>query len=941
MAKLTVCTLDIESFWSTTHSLSRMSPIVYCTHPETEIISLAYKFNNDATHVIFGEDKIRRWIASVDWSDKLVVGHNLSGFDVMPLVWRFGLRPRLWACTLSMSKPIHAKEAGGSLAALVKHYNLGVKDQTALLNTKGRHLCDFTPEEIEAMREYNAADVDQCWGLFQKLLPLTSKDEMRLIDATIRMLVEPQFVVDRPLLETTLKEEKARKRKSLLDLSTMLGAHTDGMDEDEAASAVLTTLGSAAKFSALLNDLGVEVPTKISPTTGKEAPALAKTDEAFIALQEHENPLVAAAAQARLGAKSTILESRIEAFLEAADAAGGKLPVPIKYYGADTTGRDSGWAYNPQNLPRVSGKPSDALRNCLTAGPGKKIVVADLSGIELRVNMFLWKVPYAMALFQADPEKADLYKTLASEVLHVPYDEIVKMQRQAGKAMHLGCIEEGALVLTDHGLIPIEKVLTCMQVWDGVEWVQHEGPIYKGIQEVITYDSLTATPDHIVYLRDGSSCRFDKAAAENLEIAHTGDGREAVRVGEDFVDGVCDAQQAPLRPSPVHEVLTSKDDRAAQFEARTNSRVPEMQPAKTSSEMVGSAHHGYEAAVYQSERPCVPELRRTGDSVSVRVCTGSGVVDTGASRAEQSDGIGSDRQQRALRTGELAMGDRPDADSEPAHDHWETKAVLSNSGEPPGGALRRHDVAEPLKDLDRGSGSASVAPWEVVQTKRRVWDLLNAGCRHRFTVNGRLVSNCGFGLGSTAKYRAVAKSMAQIVVTEEEAAQHIAGYRTKHPEIVQGWRNCHEALRDIHAGIVRPIDPWELCWTHPDGIRTPKGMIRYPNLRQEVREEDGKKEWVYGDGRHKARIYAGKVTENCVQHLARNVIMGNALDIHRKLGLYPALRVHDELVYVVDEDKADGVLAQVQDVMRTPPVWWPELVTWSEGDIGDTYGASK
>jgi len=51
--------------------------------------------------------------------------------------------------------------------------------------------------------------------------------------------------------------------------------------------------------------------------------------------------------------------------------------------------------------------------------------------------------------------------------------------------------------------------------------------------------------------------------------------------------------------------------------------------------------------------------------------------------------------------------------------------------------------------------------------------------------------------------------------------------------------------------------------------------------------------------------------------------------------------VHDELVYVVPEDEAELMLDIVQEVMRTPPTWWPELVTWSEGDIADTYGDAK
>ena len=51
--------------------------------------------------------------------------------------------------------------------------------------------------------------------------------------------------------------------------------------------------------------------------------------------------------------------------------------------------------------------------------------------------------------------------------------------------------------------------------------------------------------------------------------------------------------------------------------------------------------------------------------------------------------------------------------------------------------------------------------------------------------------------------------------------------------------------------------------------------------------------------------------------------------------------VHDELVYVVPEDESQIVLDTVQSVMRTPPAWWPELITWSEGDISDSYGGAK
>lgn len=442
------CFLDLETFWSQEHTLSKMSPMAYCTHPETEVISIAVKFDNGNTDVLFGEDLIKKTLAKLDWSDTMVIGHNLSGFDSMILAWRFGMKPKMWGCTLAMARPVHAITVGNSLAKLVAHYELGRKDNAALINTKGRHLRDFTQDEIDAMRTYNRDDVEQCYGLFKKLRPHYTARELWHIDASVRMLVDPAFVVDRPLVETALSVERDHKKRAILTVGRELrkmadeaSAITEATTIEELEEAVRVDLASAPKFAALLEMLNVEVPTKVSPTNPeKRIPALAKTDEGFIALQDHENEVVAAAARARLAVKSTLLETRIGAFLEASAAVKGRLPVPLNYCGATTTGRWSGWAYNPQNLPRITpGKPrtADALRNCLKAPKGYMVVVADLSGIELRVNHFLWKVPESMALYQSDSE-ADLYKAFASARYGVAVSEVTKDQRQMGKVAHLG-----------------------------------------------------------------------------------------------------------------------------------------------------------------------------------------------------------------------------------------------------------------------------------------------------------------------------------------------------------------------------------------------------------------------------------------------------------------------------------------------------------------------
>ena len=425
-----IVTLDFESFWSVEHSLTKMNPIAYVMHPETEIISCAVKVNDSPTQVYFGNN-IGPALDAIDWSDALVVGHNMSGFDAMICAWIYGITPKMWGCTLSMSRPHHMLDVGGSLAKLVAHYGLGVKDQTVLHNTKGRHLCDFTQAELEAMATYNKADTDQCYELFRILMKKTSAYEMKLIDQTIRMLVDPQFVCDEALLQTTLKDVQDKQRKVLEEVAELVGA--SGVED------LTKSLASSAKFAKLLESFGVTVPLKISPTTGKETYALAKSDEEFLALQDHDDIRVAALASARLGVKSTLLETRISSFLEVSEYTKGYMPIGLNYYAAHTGRWGGGLKLNQQNLPRVSGKPTDALRNSIRAPQGYKVIVSDLSGIELRMNMFLWQVPYAMELFQADPEKADLYKQVAAAKFGVPVAEVTKQQRQIGKILSLGC----------------------------------------------------------------------------------------------------------------------------------------------------------------------------------------------------------------------------------------------------------------------------------------------------------------------------------------------------------------------------------------------------------------------------------------------------------------------------------------------------------------------
>lgn len=85
------------------------------------------------------------------------------------------------------------------------------------------------------------------------------------------------------------------------------------------------------------------------------------------------------------------------------------------------------------------------------------------------------------------------------------------------------CLAEGApvLVLTEGGEVmekPIETVSARDLVWDGVEWVAHQGLVFQGYKEVIEWDGVTATPDHEVYLSDTRSVTLAEAKEKGLRL---------------------------------------------------------------------------------------------------------------------------------------------------------------------------------------------------------------------------------------------------------------------------------------------------------------------------------------------------------------------------------------------------------------------------------------
>ena len=407
-------TLDFETYYDKDFSLRKMTMESYIRDPRFEVIGVGVKVNSNETEWASGtHEQINRYLHTFDWSNAMLLCHNTL-FDGAIISWLYNIQPRVYADTLCIARALHGVEVGGSLHVLSQRYNLGTKG-TEILNAVGKRREDFTPEELSRYGDYCVNDVELTYKLFMAMAKGFPKQEMRIIDMTLRMFTEPMLDLDIGLLRQHLENTKQIKEELL---------SSTGVTREQ--------LMSNPKFAELLVSMNVEPTMKISPTTGKETYAFAKNDEAFKALLEHEDPRVQALVNARLGTKSTLEESRTERFIGIAKR--GLLPVPVRYYAAHTGRWGGDDKINIQNLPSrgVNGKK---LKSSIIAPVGYTLVDCDSSQIEARVLAWLAGQD---DLVKAFANKEDVYIKMAAKIYNVKEEDVTKEQRFVGKSTILG-----------------------------------------------------------------------------------------------------------------------------------------------------------------------------------------------------------------------------------------------------------------------------------------------------------------------------------------------------------------------------------------------------------------------------------------------------------------------------------------------------------------------
>ena len=561
-----ICFCDTETFSEV--DIGKCGSYRYIEDNSTEVLLLTYAFGDEpvkCADLASGDPWPEEFLAAYDDPDTLLIAHNCSGFE-WPLFNRFlhPLPPERYFDTMHLAAQCGLPQSlGGAGEAIgLTEEQAKIKDGRALIRyfctpckpTKSngqreRNLPEHDPEKWTRFKEYAVRDVEAMRTIYHHLeqwMPDAAERRFWALDARINahgVRIDRKLATNAVLMDAKNKEELTAEAIALT-----------GMENPKSVGQIK---------SWLYDQEGKEFPSLNKKVLADVIPALKSEDaKQFMALRTE------------LSKSST---AKYNAMLRSMSPKDDHVRGCFRFYGANRTGRFAGALVQFQNLSKNYDANLDGMRELVKGGhytalkvlydgvadplsqlvrtaiipeEGHKILVADFSAIEARVTAWFageeWKL-------QAFRDGQDIYCATASQMFHVPVVKhgINGELRQKGKVAELACIAEDELVLTDRGLVPIQNVTLSHRVWDGREWVAHDGVVCRGEKEVVTYGGLTATPDHMVFI-EGSDrpVQFGDAAARGARLLQSGAG------GADVL-GVKSPDDLTRRASRVYDIINA------------------------------------------------------------------------------------------------------------------------------------------------------------------------------------------------------------------------------------------------------------------------------------------------------------------------------------------------------------------------------------------------
>jgi hypothetical protein len=960
---MNICFGDFETFCDV--------PISHGTHRYAEAVEITvggYAMNDGPVVVddyTAGEMR-QRMIDAMESAD-LIVFHNLS-FDRTVARHAWGYDIPLHKCVDTMVLAL-AHSLPGSLGKLCDVLNIPTdkakdKDGKRLINLfckprpKKQKLRRATrethPEDWAKFLDYARLDIEAMRAVYKRIPRwnwTSAERELWLLDQRIN---DRGVAIDLDLVEAAISavdEEQARLAEQAHDLTG--GFVTTALQRD----AVLRYILEA--YEIPMDDLrGVTVENMLD--------------------NDNYPPDLLELLRVRLKA-STTSTAKYKA-LQKATSSDGRLRGTLQFCGASRTGRWAGRLFQPQNLLRPTLKneiieggidlikagaaslggdvmelTSNAVRGCIVAPAGKKLVVADLSNIEGRVLAWLagedWKIEAFRQFDQGVGD--DLYKKAYAKSFGLQPSEVSKEQRQIGKVMELACFSGSTLVLTQRrGYIPLDTVTTDDLLWDGVEWVQHKGLLDRGVRPVVDVAGIKVTPDHLIRTGETWTPAQQVATSENILSQALATGSESLPCLEQSARRAarCRSTWSACSVLAVRRLTSSTTticERAAALGATLAPRNRRATGGRNTTDTRRSFQTKATAVVSSGASLLASTVATTLKTLATRIMVGAGSKFTtlGARIAPPSSPI-----LRALTAG--------------------ISLRLNSTGLMSIGATNPAiSVSSPIATTARTNGAYAnfSSGWLISKPRTRVYDIYSAGSRNRFTVLSDrgpiLVHNCGYqgGVGAfltfAAAYGIDLDEMAQKALPalgagliSEASDMYDWGVEQKRPThglsretwvvidaIKRAWRYAHPMTaafwKDLQQSVIRASEiPGMVLHTACGKVQVvrngawlkiilPSGRaLSYPA----VRVEDGVISYVgvnqYTRQWGRISTYGGKLVENVTQAVARDVLAASMKEIET-YDFEIVLSVHDELICEAPDEGIDGDHQVLADIMSTNPDW--------------------
>jgi len=951
MKIMTTLHLDFE-----TYSAADL-PVVgldnYASDPTTGVHCVAWCFGDGQVQLIGassqGWPQLPDEIATHVRNGGTVVAHN-AAFELA--IWnkvcapKYGwpiLSPKQMRCTMAqayaMSLPGSLEKAAAALGIQQNKDMVGARVMMQLARPKPDGTfwtAEDVPEKFQRLYDYCKSDVEVERAIDNRMMRLSEQEQhVWVLDQLIN---QRGIRVDLPAIQKAIamvEQERARLDKEML----------------------CTTGGVVGKCSE------VQLLVKWIRTQGVEIKGLAKADVLDALTGELPQPVRDALALRKEAAKSST--AKLLAMKNRA-SRDGRVRGCFQYHGA-STGRWAHRGIQPGNLPRprkltnddnhnarlvyhineliaagardeldilygpVMDALADSVRGMIIPNPGYELAAVDFSAIEARVLAWLAGQENVLDIFRTHGK---IYEHAASGIYRKPIEAVTKSERQIGK---VACFGAQTQVVTNNGVKAIIDVLPTDLLWDGVEWVKHCGVVENGVQPVVRVADTEMTPDHLVLTGQ------DWTPAQRL-ISNASTLSLALATG---------SENLPSSVS-IRGAETDKPD----ISSRCNAPAAQIHTLFMRTICEGARQPGAADAPRRRRRFIERPITHAPASLPIR-STGSGCllayphVSVGAT-------IPTTRVTSTTGRGEYpctSRGGKTECNSWPTSSH-------SQGGTTPrwswiASMLTQVMNLEILGSFRALRTLATNAKSEICKPEsaglKPVFDIVNAGPRHRFTIltsDGPLiVHNClalGYG-GGVGAFQSMARAYG--VKVEDALADDIKrAWRDSHPHIVSYWYDLERAaIAAVELGGVCGAGApgrevrfkkngsflWcklpsgrVLCYPYPviKEIETPWGEMRGALHFMSVNGVTNKWE--------ETKTYGGSLAENVTQAVARD-LLAEAIVRFEEEGISTVMHCHDE---IVAEIKSGSItLEEIERIMCVSPTWAGGLPLAAEGYIATRY----